>query len=96
MKHAISYVIASIQRSGTHLLCSILRSTGVVGSPDEHFLSKPGETWEKRWGGHRASPMCNTFYSKIPHLMESSAQCNVELFRTNAPDVAGNSGIQKS
>jgi LPS sulfotransferase NodH len=50
MKHAISYVIASIQRSGTHLLCSILRSTGVVGSPDEHFLSKPGETWEKRWG----------------------------------------------
>jgi LPS sulfotransferase NodH len=45
----ISYVIASIQRSGTHLLCSILRSTGIAGSPEEHFLSKPGETWEKRW-----------------------------------------------
>jgi trehalose 2-sulfotransferase len=49
MKPAISYVIASIQRSGTHLLCSILRSTGVAGSPAEFFLSKPGETWEKRW-----------------------------------------------
>jgi trehalose 2-sulfotransferase len=49
MKPAISYVIASIQRSGTHLLCSILRSTGIAGSPREHFLSKPGETWEKRW-----------------------------------------------
>jgi trehalose 2-sulfotransferase len=47
---AISYIIASIQRSGTHLLCGILRSTGVAGSPEEHFLSKPGETWEKRWG----------------------------------------------
>jgi trehalose 2-sulfotransferase len=47
---AISYIIASVQRSGTHLLCSILRSTGVAGSPEEHFLSKPGETWEKRWG----------------------------------------------
>ena len=49
MNPAISYVIASIQRSGTHLLCSILRSTGIAGSPDEHFLSKPSETWEKRW-----------------------------------------------
>jgi LPS sulfotransferase NodH len=47
---AISYIIASVQRSGTHLLCSILRSTGIAGSPEEHFLSKPGETWEKRWG----------------------------------------------
>jgi trehalose 2-sulfotransferase len=50
MNPAISYVIASIQRSGTHLLCSILRSTGIAGSPAEHFLSKPGENWEKRWG----------------------------------------------
>ncbi len=50
MKREISYIIASVQRSGTHLLCSILRSTGVAGSPEEYFLSKPGETWEKRWG----------------------------------------------
>jgi trehalose 2-sulfotransferase len=49
MNPAISYIIASVQRSGTHLLCSILRSTGIAGSPEEHFLSKPGETWEKRW-----------------------------------------------
>src|SRR5207253_10998694 len=40
----------SVQRSGTHLLCSILRSTGIAASPEEHFLCKPGETWEKRWG----------------------------------------------
>jgi len=50
MSAAISYVVASVQRSGTHLLCSILRSTGIAGSPEEYFLSKPGETWEKRWG----------------------------------------------
>jgi trehalose 2-sulfotransferase len=50
MKPSISYIIASTQRSGTHLLCSILRSTGVAGSPNEFFLSKPGETWEKRSG----------------------------------------------
>ena len=50
MSAAFSYIIASVQRSGTHLLGSILRSTGVAGSPDEYFLSKPEETWEKRWG----------------------------------------------
>jgi trehalose 2-sulfotransferase len=50
MNPAISYVIASIQRSGTHLLCSILQSTGIAGSPEEYFLAKPEETWEERWG----------------------------------------------
>lgn len=44
-----SYVIASVQRSGTHLLCTLLRSSGVAGLPAEHFLAKPGETWEGRW-----------------------------------------------
>jgi len=48
-----SYIIASVQRSGTHLLCSLLRSTGVAGWPDEHFFlhffSKPCETREGRW-----------------------------------------------
>jgi trehalose 2-sulfotransferase len=50
MKPAISYVIASVQRSGTHLLCRILQTTGVAGVPAEYFKCKPGETWEKRWG----------------------------------------------
>ncbi len=49
MKPRISYIIGSVQRSGTHLLCSILRSTG-AGSPDEYFFSKRGQTWEERWG----------------------------------------------
>jgi len=49
MKPGISYIIASTQRSGTHLICSILRSTGIAGSPEEFFMSKPGETWEGRW-----------------------------------------------
>jgi LPS sulfotransferase NodH len=49
MKVLTSYVIASVQRSGTHMLCSLLQSTGLAGSPAEHFLSRPGETWETRW-----------------------------------------------
>jgi LPS sulfotransferase NodH len=62
LKPGISYVIASVQRSGTHLLCSIVRSTGIAGSPEEYFLSKPGETWEKRWGApSREAFMQNVF-----------------------------------
>jgi trehalose 2-sulfotransferase len=61
MKPAISYIIASTQRSGTHLLCSILRSTGVAGWPEEFFLSKPGETWEKRWN----SPSRDAYIQRV-------------------------------
>ncbi len=50
MEPVTSYIIASVQRSGTHLLCSILRSTEVAGSPGEFFLCRPGETWEERSG----------------------------------------------
>ena len=50
MSAATSYMIASVQRSGTHLLCSILRSIGVVGSPAEYFMSKLRVTWERRRG----------------------------------------------
>jgi LPS sulfotransferase NodH len=50
VKPPISYIIASVQRSGTHLFCSILRSTGVAGRPGEHFFCKRTETWEERWG----------------------------------------------
>ncbi len=63
MKPAISYIIASTQRSGTHLLCTILRSTGIAGSPDEFFLSKPGETWEKRWG----APSRDRYIERVLH-----------------------------
>jgi LPS sulfotransferase NodH len=44
-----SYIVASVQRSGTHLLCTLLRSTGAAGQPAEHLLARPGETWEDRW-----------------------------------------------
>jgi trehalose 2-sulfotransferase len=44
-----SYIICSVQRSGTHLLCSILEKTGLAGSPDEYFISGDDWTWEERW-----------------------------------------------
>ncbi|HEY6205200.1 MAG TPA: Stf0 family sulfotransferase [Chthoniobacterales bacterium] len=46
---AISYIICSVQRSGTHLLSSILRGTGVAGRPGEYLVCKRTETWEQKW-----------------------------------------------
>jgi LPS sulfotransferase NodH len=69
MSAAISYVIASVQRSGTHLLCSILRSTGIAGSPEEYFLSKAGETWEKRW----SAPSREAY---VQHVLQQNTAAN--------------------
>ena len=69
MNPAISYIIASVQRSGTHLLCSILRSIGVAGSPAEYFLSKPGETWEKRW----STPSREAY---VQHILRQNTAAN--------------------
>ena len=69
MKRGISYIVASVQRSGTHLLCSILRSTGIAGSPEEYFLSKPGETWEKR----RDAPSRDAY---VQHILRQNTAAN--------------------
>jgi trehalose 2-sulfotransferase len=49
MTPPISYIICSVQRGGTHLLSSILRSTGVAGRPGEYLVCKRSETWEQKW-----------------------------------------------
>ena len=69
MKRGFSYIVASVQRSGTHLLCSILRSTGIAGSPEEYFLSKPGETWEKR----RDAPSRDVY---VQHILRQNTAAN--------------------
>ncbi len=48
MKPLTSYLICSVQRSGTHLLCSILEKTHLAGLPNEYFYFGDDWTWEKR------------------------------------------------
>lgn len=48
MKIQTSYVICAVQRSGSFLLCEVLKNTGLAGVPEEYFLYHPGEAnWEK-------------------------------------------------
>jgi len=47
---ASPYLICSVQRSGSWLLCHALQDTGVLGVPAEYFHRGDEEFWRGRWG----------------------------------------------
>lgn len=45
-----SYLICSVQRAGSWLLCHALEDTGVLGIPAEYFHRGDERFWRDRWG----------------------------------------------
>ena len=45
-----SYLICGTNRSGSTLLCELLKSTGVAGRPEEYFWRGDEPYWAGRWG----------------------------------------------
>lgn len=45
-----SYLICSTPRTGSTLLCSLLKSTGVAGIPESYFREQDLHRWAKLWG----------------------------------------------
>ena len=45
-----SYIICTTPRSGSTLLCGLLKSTGVAGLPDSHFHTPSVERWLESYG----------------------------------------------
>lgn len=45
-----SYLICGTNRSGSTLLCELLKSTGVAGRPEEYFWRGDEPYWAARWG----------------------------------------------
>jgi LPS sulfotransferase NodH len=45
-----SYMICAIPRTGSYLLCDMLRATGVAGTPNEYFSDSYQKPWSARWG----------------------------------------------
>lgn len=50
MKTTKSYAICGVQRSGTTLLCELMKSTKLAGSPAEYFLNWEDGDWAKGHG----------------------------------------------
>lgn len=44
-----SYLICATPRSGSTLLCGLLRSTGVAGRPESYFRLPDEQSWADRW-----------------------------------------------
>jgi LPS sulfotransferase NodH len=45
-----SYLICAIPRTGSYLLCDMLRATGVAGNPNEYFSDSYQRHWAAEWG----------------------------------------------
>lgn len=45
-----SYLICAIPRTGSYLLCDLLRRTGVAGRPNEYFNESFQSHWSREWG----------------------------------------------
>lgn len=47
---ADAYLICSTPRTGSTLLCGLLRSTGIAGTPESYFRAPDVHGYAKRWG----------------------------------------------
>ena len=46
----VSYLVCATNRSGSNLLCGLLKGTGVAGRPEEYFWTGHEPCWAGRWG----------------------------------------------
>lgn len=49
MPDAVSYLLCGTPRTGSTLLCGLLRSTGVAGRPESYFRRPDERSWAQRW-----------------------------------------------
>src|SRR5277367_5793711 len=49
-RHAESYLICATPRTGSSLLCGLLRSTEVAGKPESYFRQPDERSWAAQWG----------------------------------------------
>lgn len=45
-----SYLLCATPRSGSTLLCGLLKATGVAGLPESYFRQPDEPAWARRWG----------------------------------------------
>src|ERR1700735_3666803 len=59
-----TYMICAVPRTGSYLLCDLLRKTGVAGRPNEYFNPSFQSQWAADWG----TPALDDFLAKILSL----------------------------
>jgi LPS sulfotransferase NodH len=69
MRTRVSYFICTTVRSGSNLLCEILRGSGLAGCPDEYFYSAFYPRLFARYGA-------DSFESYVPRVLETTTSEN--------------------
>ena len=70
MKKFQSYVICTSRRSGSTLLCQLLREVGDAGSPDSHFHEPSLEKWLGYYGFRKDE--CSTEEAALQAVFRSA------------------------
>jgi LPS sulfotransferase NodH len=55
LSRQVSYFVCGTPRTGSTLLCGLLRATGVAGRPESYFRLPDEADWAARWGVERRS-----------------------------------------
>jgi trehalose 2-sulfotransferase len=69
MQQRLSYLICATQRSGSNLLCEILRGTGLAGNPKEYFFEGFQSSWFEVFG-------VNSFSDYLQSVVKATATDN--------------------
>jgi LPS sulfotransferase NodH len=69
MGQRVSYLICTTHRSGSNLLCEILRGTGLTGNPEEYFFEGFQAKWFEAFGA-------NSFPDYLKKVVQAAATDN--------------------
>lgn len=86
-----AYVLCSNPRSGTTLLCDLLRQTGVAGAPESYFRQKSLANWCREWAiAGEVRPMDADFSQEYLSAMRKAGRAGGKTFglRLMGPDLA--------
>ncbi len=93
-----SYIICATPRTGSTLLCDMLRRTGVAGQPDSFYREVSVDAWAREWGLAGVRPQSDAAFNKSYHeaaLREGEGRTGVfgmRLMRENVRDMSARLG----
>ncbi len=78
---AAAYVLCSLPRSGTTLLCDLLAQTGVAGKPNSFFREKSLHSWAEHWAlAGDPDPARAAFSTRYMDAMRTEGRGGTDLF----------------
>jgi LPS sulfotransferase NodH len=75
----LCYVIASLQRTGSYLLCETLESTGIAGGPTEPFSPDNKDMFCQKWGLPNDIPFIDFVAEVVKHCTTPNGVFGIKI-----------------